>query len=955
MRPSPLRSSWSLLLLAGCLDPALPPERPSSQGSARPPTKVTAEPLPEYVARMPARSTNQRFELAGGKVGLLVRGERWVVDALGRPQSRPEDSESFSQVAALSKGAGEGFLFWGNHGLFSAKSFDGALTRLASGQVTSAAQGPGFVLVRFDDGRLRVLDSATGGKGPALPLGTVDVAVADDGTVVAATHGGRVFVSYDRGKSFGDISKEVGEPTELIEREGAVFVQNDAGESYRVVQKGIAQAPVPAPPPPPFDATWPLRESPLELALTRGAKLSEGVAIVTDAGNVYQVSTTTGDVIASDKGVLPSNGACVAVSQTDAVLFLCTQSDNASVFKRSKTGSAIALEKTFGLRAPFLLGADDALLFVGPCAGTQSKPGMACARSADGEWVTIDRSGELADTPPGEPLRVVTWVPKPGGAYLVVAGKKGGIWDAKGSAKTRLEESEVAALEPLFSSKTSGRTELSDRFAVIDGNIVGRTSDNVGFRVLDGGKRIEKSPFKLTSVVGARNLVLGRDGDSLWQSRDYGFTYNQVEGPPDVGGRMDDPRSCSELGCVFQQWMRIGFSDQKPRARPPAKARTSSPAAPQPKLLTLRCTATKPMTRKSKVAANDEVAGMGAESLPMNQVFAVFPRGLRHGMFGWIESSSLRAMVTGKPFPVDSPPTQATLSQPRTYRYLEPFDATGEIRRTSLKLSDLMDAARSSAAPPPDFAETNARGQAVPVLGTQSGVLLSSSMAPVVWLRGKDKPLALSLAAQDDTQIESALETGENELTVLTTDWGGRLSARALAPGRSTEPFEVAPVLTGAERRLPDALAQGPDGKVATIRFQLDGPPTADDPALLLRPGEAPLALAPYDSLQLDGSPACETMIGHRAIVQTNTRWLSVTAGEVFDSIDHVGYLRVRWSATQLCLEAAEVHFGSQELPNGSNGHSYIAATFGKKPRAGHIMVIEGAELSEPRTCDLLR
>ena len=61
--------------------------------------------------------------------------------------------------------------------------------------------------------------------------------------------------------------------------------------------------------------------------------------------------------------------------------------------------------------------------------------------------------------------------------------------------------------------------------------------------------------------------------------------------------------------------------------------------------------------------------------------------------------------------------------------------------------------------------------------------------------------------------------------------------------------------------------------------------------------------------------------------------------------------MRVRWSTSLVCLEAFELPFGSHELPNGNQGDSYIAATFGKDASAGQVMVAEGAELREPRIC----
>jgi hypothetical protein len=150
---------------------------------------------------------------------------------------------------------------------------------------------------------------------------------------------------------------------------------------------------------------------------------------------------------------------------------------------------------------------------------------------------------------------------------------------------------------------------------------------------------------------------------------------------------------------------------------------------------------------------------------------------------------------------------------------------------------------------------------------------------------------------------------------------------------------------------VPEAIAVGPDGKLAVIRLTTEGPPTQEDPALLLRPGEAPIALAPWATLELDGGAACTAMQGHRALIQTTIPWLSLGAVDESFLRDRTALIRVRWSPSLVCLEAMELPFGSHELPNGGQADSYIAATFGKDASAGQLMVAEGAELREPRSC----
>jgi hypothetical protein len=947
---------FSLILLLGCAAAEGPVERPKVDRHARI-VLPFRPPLPQYVVRLPPRSNaSARFELGNGSFGVIARGERWVLDERGSNLKQLDDGLSLGRAQAIGKGAGGGYLFFGPFGLYSAASFDGELVRIAP-TVARASAGAGFVMVVFDDGRVRSIDRATGKAGPALPLGTTELATADDGTTVAITHGARALVTRDKGASWTDITKDLSVPTDATVRDGSVWVIDQAGAA-RVDASGVVRAPLPSDARPAFDAGWTRSESPLEIALARGARASSDRVWVADAGTIFEVSTATGEVAALEKGVLPGNGACEQVSVSDSVLFFCTQSDSAAVFRRPKRGSVTKLERTFGTNGVFLVGAGDAVLFAGPCEGSATKAGIACSRNQEGDWVTLDRSGEIADRPPSEPLRFVGWVPKEDGAYALVAGKGGGLWDAKTGNKTRLEEQEIARLEPLLQTRSTGRTTVSDRLAVVDGVIVGFGSDNVGFKVADGGKRIERSPFRMSSLHNVRGQALGRDSSTgtLWQSSDWGFTFTEVDGPPEGPTIRDDVRACSEGGCTLTQWLRVGWEAVPATAKAPRKPSPQMADEPPLRLIELECSATGAMTRKAIVAADDRM-GFGAESHktgPQATHLGLYPRGGHNGMFGFTEAADLRGAATGKLPAFDGPlPTANVLSQTRRYRWLEPFEAKGTVREGSLRLADLLDASRSIAGGSPDLTALDERGTSVTVLSDPPSVLLVPPAGPLVWLRGKEKPIAFGMPSEGAMVVRSALQTGPEELAVLIDDQNAIAAMRSLGRGRSTEPFVVAPPPTSFTPGPSDALALGTDGKIGLIRLTMQGPPTKEDPALLLRAGEPPSALAPWSTLELDGSAACASMQGFRAVIQTVSPWLSLGGAADPFGRERLSSMRVRWSASLVCLEAVELAFGSHELPNGSQGDSYIAATFGKEPSAGQVMVAEGAELREPRSCKL--
>jgi hypothetical protein len=195
---------------------------------------------------------------------------------------------------------------------------------------------------------------------------------------------------------------------------------------------------MPGEPRPPFDANWTRSESPLEIALARGARASSDRVWVADAGTIFEVSTVTGEVVAAEKGVLPANGACEQASVSDSVLFVCTQSDGASVFRRPQRASVTKLERTFSSNAPFLLGAGDAVLFA--ARAMAARRSLACSRSSTATCDPLrHRVGAEGD-----------------GAYPRRRQRRG-LSGTKTGAKTQLDEPQIA--KPSHSSeRAAGRT-----------------------------------------------------------------------------------------------------------------------------------------------------------------------------------------------------------------------------------------------------------------------------------------------------------------------------------------------------------------------------------------------------------------------------------------------------------------------------------------------------------------
>jgi hypothetical protein len=211
--------------------------------------------------------------------------------------------------------------------------------------------------------------------------------------------------------------------------------------------------------------------------------------------------------------------------------------------------------------------------------------------------------------------------------------------------------------------------------------------------------------------------------------------------------------------------------------------------------------------------------------------------------------------------------------------------------------------------------------------------------------------MALTLGPDaSDLSLSSAIETGPDELTVLAHGYDYELFVRVLGRGRADSVFSIPPPPAGGGSMTLDSLARGADGSFAVVRVPTAYPPTREDPAFLLRPGAPPVALAPWSTIVADGTPPCEGMRGHRMIVQTRQSWLAT--GPVTDLAETIMLARVRWNEERVCLEAVEAHALTHTLDFGTFD-STMVARFGKDAAGGHVMVSEGAELREPRSCTL--
>jgi len=123
----------------------------------------------------------------------------------------------------------------------------------------------------------------------------------------------------------------------------------------------------------------------------------------------------------------------------------------------------------------------------------------------------------------------------------------------------------------------------------------------------------------------------------------------------------------------------------------------------------------------------------------------------------------------------------------------------------------------------------------------------------------------------------------------------------------------------------------------------------------LLSADAAPVALAPWSTLELATSPACAGRDaggdGFRAIVQTAKAWFDVGASP--DANPGMTAL-VRWGTQRVCLEAVEVGFDSLAVPESRGVRISALARFaGPKPGAAFVGFESDAALRAPAVCEL--
>src|SRR6188768_818373 len=198
------------LLAAACAAP--PPKSSAPPALATVEPKALAGPAYRFVPR-DVPEFGQRLRLAGGRIGLITDGNpgREIVNPDGSVELSEPAGQGLLGVVALPARLGGGFLFWDTV-LYRTHSFLGPLEPIIKLPTNAIGieLGPDYVLLLLTDAPPRAFALDPVRAVPLSPKGVIDVVAASDGRALALDVTGRALASTDAGKSWKDVTAEVG-------------------------------------------------------------------------------------------------------------------------------------------------------------------------------------------------------------------------------------------------------------------------------------------------------------------------------------------------------------------------------------------------------------------------------------------------------------------------------------------------------------------------------------------------------------------------------------------------------------------------------------------------------------------------------------------------------------------------------------------------------------------------
>lgn len=948
--------------------PATPPTTatPSPTGGAAP--RIVADFVPSVDARN--RSYDVLPTASDTDGGWLVDGIRVAADGDAFGADGPVDQPVVGG-ARIPKRLGGGFLFYTARGLYSASTFLGKLEPIMSLalQPSDIHFADGYGLITFTSGGRLPLGLPKKQRIPLPAVGFIDAATLEDGRGVMLLEPQRVRVTKDGGKSWKDVDVGpvhhlIATPTELwlmgannrprkLETSGVFAEYQRLPEDLVQRQKKKFD-----------DPRWPLDgDPPLQRAIRNGAPAGPAVAWVEAKGQFFKIDLGTGAISGLTRSVTTTDGDCGLLPVKGDVLALCRRSSQNDAIAISGIGAGTPkVEYTFPKSSRFFSDGAGGIVFDGPCQprATDKTPEdsvRACARGANGTWRELAQrvtpGADAGTNAPQLPV-IARFVPNGDSAVALTLSPTAGIFDLKTGVFTAFTSEDYkkrsdlgAGASDVFEDKASLTADGSLSILVNDGGVkLGR----------DGSIQHSSQVFSRVEGAGPRALGIDRD-NRLWQTEDHGRTWNEVDRPIAARKRSSLSSSfrCSYAGCDFGAWYRLGYPTTTPRNRELAPA-PATPTALDGPLPRLACTSTAPARTKFVARSVDRDGNptdeydIGANKfrLPLNLVTFPYPG---------TNDSAPRATTLLDPNIQSGPgqPFLQAVTTTRLVRYTEPLQLDGPLGIGKFNWQQVF----SLSAKMGFDAGTNTEvSSAVPVLsdtpGTGNGILavLDDEHGIFLWAHAGRSTLLtvgpenagfspISAASKKTGELTLLTQDSECAARVLEFDPKGRVRALFSLPRRpSTRPCAA----------NTDTLAILPDGSAAVIRAPSNAPPSSDDPALLLQPGKAPVALAPWSTLSAFEQCASDAAAA-RTLFSTTERWVALSHPNADETTPGM-LAALRWSPTRVCAEALEIASGTQDVGDRSL-EMHVVAKLAPPAGASRRGIGLGGELTEAASCKL--
>jgi hypothetical protein len=585
---------------------------------------------PEFGGWMlaPEEAASDVRELADGRRAFILRGTRWVDHPDGSiERARQIFQEDDVKFKELPPQLGGGFLFYANAGsvtsLWRSETWTSDLTPLGRVEPPVSEVTTGFdrlYLASSTSHVLRAIDARTGEARDLAPLPAAaaygDMVFADAWRAVVLASVRGALATFDAGETWFSVPTAAAVNELALSPSGAIALGTDAGrfeldaaghlaqtsargsdalfagaETFARYSREVFSSATPAPAPKPL----PLGRRPLRAAVLHGWPDTPTTAVVVDQGVVARVRLADGKLLHDMPFAGP--GPCRAVALGTGFGFVCGDGRGPTeVYAYHPEG----LELDFSLDSARAVRAsgNGALVIDAPCEAVHGgKPGrvpaapVAVTEPGLSRYCVRQTSGALFDVRVRGDVGVERLVALRDGRVAVVIPPRSNapgrlsLLSATGSTSTELTL--TPADGPGARLVRSGLW-LDELWEVEPGQlgewVVGAQAF-VGIRIDLAGKvqiaRLQDGVDETSFFGPFAAHVAGSAG--MRETTDYGFDWRASDLPPallssPVGASAHRPvRGCSAVGCVYDDWVRIGFSGEEGvpdlvRPEPPRRA-----------------------------------------------------------------------------------------------------------------------------------------------------------------------------------------------------------------------------------------------------------------------------------------------------------------------------------------------------------------------------------------------